>query len=205
MRSGPAIRVWVAGCSTGEEAYSIAMLFHGSNGRGLNASAIKIFATISTRIRLSPPARGSTARISLRMSARSPLSTFLHQEEQQLHRFAELRKMVIFAPQNVFQDPPFGKLDLISCRNMMIYFQNSLQKDLFAIFHSCPERRRGLFLGRSESVSGCGDIYEPLCPNEKIFTHNAGGHAPKDMTVRFRVPPIDGDLCSFIGDAGRGA
>jgi two-component system CheB/CheR fusion protein len=103
-------------------------------------------------------------------------------------------KWSIFAPQNVFQDPPFGKLDLISCRNMMIYFQNSLQKDLFAIFHLALNDGGYLFLGRSEAISGCGDIYTPLCQNEKIFIHNASGHAPKDMNIRYHVPPIDGDF-----------
>jgi two-component system CheB/CheR fusion protein len=203
--NGPAVRVWIAGCSTGEEAYSIAILFMEAMEELNVHPVIKIFASDLDRDSVIAAGKGQYGENIIEDVSAVRLSRFFTKKNSSYIVSHELRKMVIFAPQNVFQDPPFGKLDLISCRNMMIYFQNSLQKDLFAIFHSALNDGGVLFLGRSESVSGCGDIYEPLCPNERIFTHNAGGHAPKDLTVRFRVPPIDGDLApsSAMPDVAR--
>jgi two-component system CheB/CheR fusion protein len=191
---GSPIRVWIAGCSTGEEAYSIAILFMEVQEELNLHPSIKIFASDLDKDSVIVAGKGQYGENIIEDVSALRLSKFFTKKNSSYIVSHELRKMVIFAPQNVFQDPPFGKLDLISCRNMMIYFQNSLQKDLFAIFHSALNDGGYLFLGRSESVSGCGDLYEPLCPNERIFTHNAGGHAPKDMVMHFRVPPIDGDL-----------
>ncbi len=191
---GNAIRVWVAGCSTGEEAYSIAMLFIEAAEELDRHPPVKIFATDLDKDAVIAAGKGQYGENIIEDVSAQRLSRFFTKKNNSYIVSRELRKMVVFAPQNVFQDPPFGKLDLISCRNMMIYFQNSLQKDLFAIFHMALNNGGYLFLGRSESVSGCGDIYLPVCQNEKIFSHNAGGHAPKDISIRYHVPPIDGDL-----------
>jgi two-component system CheB/CheR fusion protein len=191
---GGAIRVWVAGCSTGEEAYSIAMLFIEAEEELNLHPLIKVFATDLDKEAIMTAGKGQYGENIIEDVSAQRLSRFFTKKNTNYIVSRELRKMVVFAPQNVFQDPPFGKLDLISCRNMMIYFQNNLQKDLFAIFHMALNDGGYLFLGRSEAVSGCGDIYIPLCANEKIFTHNAGGHAPKDIAIKYHVPPIDGDL-----------
>ena len=191
---GRAVRVWVAGCSTGEEAYSIAMLFIEAEEELDLHPAVKIFATDLDKEAVIAAGKGQYGESIIEDVSALRLSRFFTKKNNSYIVSRELRKMVVFAPQNVFQDPPFGKLDLISCRNMMIYFQSSLQRDLFGIFHMALNDGGYLFLGRSESISGCGDIYEALCPNEKIFTHNADGHAPKDITVRYHVPPVDGDL-----------
>jgi two-component system CheB/CheR fusion protein len=192
--SGPAIRVWVAGCSTGEEAYSIAMLFSEAEEELDMHPPVKIFATDLDKEAVIAAGKGQYGENIIEDVSAQRLARFFTKKNNSYIVSRDLRRMVVFAPQNVFQDPPFGKLDLISCRNMMIYFQNNLQKDLFAIFHLALNDGGYLFLGRSEAISGCGDIYTPLCQNEKIFIHNASGHAPKDMNIRYHVPPIDGDF-----------
>ena len=86
--------------------------------------------------------------------------------------------MIIFSPHNVFQDPPFGRLDLISCRNLLIYFQPVLQKDLFGIFHMALKNQGFLFLGKSEAISMLyEDAFMQICAKEKVFLHNANGAA----------------------------
>jgi two-component system CheB/CheR fusion protein len=192
--NGPAIRAWVAGCSTGEEAYSIAMLFLEAEDELDMHPPVKIFATDLDKDAVIAAGKGQYGENIIEDVSAQRLARFFTKKNSSYIVSRDLRRMVVFAPQNVFQDPPFGKLDLISCRNMMIYFQSNLQKDLFAIFHLALNNGGYLFLGRSEAVSGCGDIYTPLCPNEKIFVHNAAGHAPKDLNIRYHVPPIDGDI-----------
>jgi two-component system CheB/CheR fusion protein len=77
-----------------------------------------------------------------------------------------------------------------------------LQKDLFAIFHMALNDGGYLFLGKSESINGCGEIFNPLCPNEKIFLHNAAGRAPEDMKLRYHIPLVEGDIESTPSQAG---
>lgn len=192
--SGGVIRVWVAGCSTGEEAYSIAILFMEAEEELNIHPLVKIFATDLDKDAIMTAGKGQYGENIIEDVSAQRLSQFFTKKNKNYIVSRELRKMVVFAPQNVFQDPPFGKLDLISCRNMLIYFQNNLQKDLFAIFHMSLNDGGYMFLGRSEAVSGCGDIYSPLCSNEKIFIHNSNGHAPKDVAIKYHVPPIDGDI-----------
>jgi len=194
---GVPIRAWVAGCSTGEEAYSIAMLFtEAMEETGCHAQ-VKIFATDLDKDAVITAGKGQYGENIIEDISAQRLSRFFTKKNNSYIVSRELRKLVVFAPQNVFQDPPFGKLDLISCRNMLIYFQNNLQKDLFAIFHMALNDGGYLFLGRSEAISGCGDIYIPLCPNEKIFTHNASGHAPKELSIHYHIPSVDTDLTGF--------
>jgi two-component system CheB/CheR fusion protein len=96
---------------------------------------VKIFATDLDKDAVIAAGKGQYGENIIEDVSAQRLSRFFTKKNSSYIVSRELRKMVVFAPQNVFQDPPFGKLDLISCRNMMIYFQNSLQKDLFAIFH----------------------------------------------------------------------
>ena len=102
----------------------------------------------------------------------------------------DLRKMIVFAPQNVFQDPPFGKLDLIACRNVMIYFQPVLQKNLFSIFNSALKNGGFLFLGKSETAGEFSEVFTPICPLEKIYKHNTEGHATEIAPITYSTPRV---------------
>jgi two-component system CheB/CheR fusion protein len=188
------IRVWVTGCSTGEEAYSVAILFMEAMEETGQRRRVKIFATDLDKDAILTAGKGQYGESILEDVSAQRLGRFFTKKGSSYLVSRELRKMIVFAPQNVFQDPPFGKLDLICCRNMMIYFQNVLQKDLFAIFHMALNDGGYLFLGKSESVNGCGEIFNALCPNEKIFLHNAAGRAPEDIKVRYHIPLMEDDV-----------
>ena len=190
------IRVWVAGCSTGEEAYSIAILFaEVMESLGVRRD-VKIFATDLDADSIAVAGRGIYGdNISEDVSV-TRLSRFFSRKGNHYIAGHDIRKMIVFAQHNVFQDPPFGKLDLISCRNLLIYFQNILQRKLFAIFHVALNDRGYLFLGRSESVIDYDDVFRVVCSNEKIFVHNASGKAPSHEMITYSMQGVESNMGS---------
>ena len=190
-RSGEkdAIRCWVAGCSTGEEAYSIAILFKEMLEECQVRRDVKIFATDVDARAIETAGRGLYSESLLDDVAPERLSRFFLKKGDQYQISKDIRKMIIFAPQNVFQDPPFGKLDLVSCRNVLIYFQPVLQKNLFAIFHAALRDNGYLFLGKSETAGDFADIFHSVCSMEKIYIHKQSGKAPEIFPVSYCTSP----------------
>ena len=192
------IRVWVAGCSTGEEAYSVAILFAEVMEELGVKRDVKIFATDLDGDSISAAGRGVYGDNIIEDVTARRLSRYFSRKGNRYIVGHEIRKMIVFAQHNVFQDPPFGKLDLISCRNLLIYFQNILQRNLFAIFHMALKDRGYLFLGRSESVIDYDDVFRVVCANEKIFIHNASGKAPSHEHITYSMQGVE----SNMGTAG---
>ncbi len=188
------IRVWVAGCSTGEEAYSIAILFAEAMDELGISRQIKIFATDLDADAIATASRGVYGDNIIEDVSVPRLSRYFTRKGNHYVINHEIRKMIVFAQHNVFQDPPFGKLDLISCRNLLIYFQGILQRKLFAIFHMALKDKGYLFLGRSESVIDYDDVFRVLCANEKIFVHNASGKAPVNDRITYSMHDYDSSL-----------
>ena len=188
------IRVWVAGCSTGEEAYSIAILFAEAMDELGISRQVKIFATDLDADAISTASRGVYGDNIIEDVSVPRLSRYFTRKGNHYVINHEIRKMIVFAQHNVFQDPPFGKLDLISCRNLLIYFQGILQRKLFAIFHMALKDKGYLFLGRSESVIDYDDVFRVLCANEKIFVHNASGRAPVNDRITYTMHDFDSSL-----------
>ena len=188
------IRVWVAGCSTGEEAYSIAILFSEAMEELGIRRDVKIFATDLDSDSIATAVRGVYTDNIIEDVSVSRLSRFFTRKGNKYVIRHDVRKLIIFAQHNVFQDPPFGKLDLISCRNVLIYFQQVLQRNLFAIFHMALCDHGYLFLGRSESVIDYDDIFRVRCANEKIFIHNASGKAPAHEHMSYSMKNVESSL-----------
>lgn len=111
--------------------------------------------------------------------------------------------MIVFAPHNMLSDPPFGKLDLISCRNVMIYFQPILQRGLFAIFHSALKNGGYLFLGKSETANEYSNVFKLACSAEKIYIHDGSGRSDNLSTPTFNIPNIQTVVPKTTGAAGR--
>lgn len=167
------IRVWVAGCSTGEEAYSIAMLFCEAMETLKIKRSVKIFATDLDMESISTAGKGIYGDGIIEAVSPVRLSRFFTRQNNTYVVNRDLRKMIVFSPHNVFQDPPFGKLDLISCRNMLIYFQPVLQNDLFSIFHSSLKDGGYLFLGKSEAIGAFTEAFPVADAVAKIFSHRS--------------------------------
>lgn len=188
------IRVWVAGCSTGEEAYSIAILFAEAMEELNVRRDVKIFATDLDADSIATAVRGVYGDNIIEDVSVARLSRFFSRKGNKYVIHHDIRKMIIFAQHNVFQDPPFGKLDLISCRNVLIYFQAVLQRNLFAIFHMALNDHGYLFLGRSESVIDYDDVFRAYCANEKIFIHNQSGKAPSHERVSYSMQNVEHNM-----------
>ncbi len=176
---GSSIRVWVPGCSTGEEAYSLAILLHERMAALKQSFKLQVFATDIDRRAIDFARAGSyPASIAANLSPER-LSRFFSQESDgsAYHVQKLIRDRVIFSEQDVIKDPPFSKLDLISCRNLLIYMGAELQKKLIPLFHYSLNPGGTLFLGTSETVGEFVDLFSTADRKAKLYQRReeAGG------------------------------
>ena len=168
---GAALRAWVPACSTGEEAYTLAMLFH----EVLEAQpsqarhSLQIFATDLDPDAISKARRGIyPANIQADVGLKR-LERFFYEEGSGYRLRAQIRDMVTFAPQDVLLDPPFTKLDIVSCRNLLIYLEPDLQQKLINLFHYSLNPGGVLFLGTAETLASQDDLFVPMDPKHRVF------------------------------------
>ncbi len=164
-----AVRVWVPGCATGEEAFSLAILFQEAMDRLNKNPNIQIFATDINKetIEIARTAKFPEG-ISADISAER-LRRFFIKEGGVYRARKTIRDMVVFAVQNFISDPPFSKLDLISCRNVLIYMDSVLQKKVIPLFHYTLNQSGYLFLGSSETIGEFIGLFSPVDTKWKIF------------------------------------
>ena len=197
------IRIWSAGCSTGEEAYSLAILFHEAMDEKKLHRDIKIFATDVDTKAIEQAGKGVFSESIVDDVSAERLARFFIKRNDQYQICKDIRKMIIFAPHNMLSDPPFGKLALICCRNVLIYFQPVLQKGLFAIFHSALKNGGYLFLGKSETASEYSKVFTPVSIAEKIYMHRSDAKMDDLMPPAFNIPNIQTAIPSATGLAHR--
>ena len=184
------IRGWSAGCSTGEEAYSIAILFR-EVMEELNVKRdVKIFATDVDSRAIEQAGKGVFSENIIDDVTPTRLAKYFLKVGDQYQISKDIRRMIVFATHNMFSDPPFGKLDLISCRNVMIYFQPVMRRGLFAIFHQALKNGGFLFLGKSETAGEYVNLFKPVCSAEKIYVHKAEGKVEDLAPPTFNIPNI---------------
>ncbi|MCX7004519.1 MAG: PAS domain S-box protein [bacterium] len=172
------IRVWVPGCSTGEEAYSIAILLAERQEVIKQSFKVQIFATDIDRQAIAT-ARGGRypAGIAADLTPVRIARFFTAEVQGGAYRIHKgIRDMLVFSEQNVINDPPFSKLDLISCRNLLIYLDGAVQKKLFSWFHNILNPGGFLFLGTSESVDEADDLFALLDRKAKLYQRQDASH-----------------------------
>ena len=176
--AGGVIRVWSPGCSTGEEAYSIAMLLLEYMQALKQNYTVQIFATdIDSQAIATARAGRYPANIAADLSAQRLAHFFTAEADGSAYRIHKvLRDMLVFSEQDVIKDPPFSKLDLISCRNLLIYMGSELQHKLLALFHYALNPGGLLFLGTSESVGEFGELFGVLDRKAKFYQRREDGH-----------------------------
>lgn len=167
--SGEAVRVWVAGCATGEEAYSIAMLLSEQITRDGGAPNIQIFATDLDQDAIQVAREGYYQDAEVADVSPERLRRFFNRETEGYRIRRELRESILFAVHNVIKDPPFSHLDLISCRNLLIYLNRSAQGRVLEVFHFALNPSGHLFLGASESTEGASDLFVTVDKDHHIF------------------------------------
>jgi two-component system CheB/CheR fusion protein len=168
---GSVIRVWTSGCSTGEEAYSIAILLREYMEKQKLNYSVQLFATDIDSIAITYARSGFYPLTIASTVSPERLERFFTLESDgsgyRIHK--NIRDMLIFSEQNIIKDPPFSKIDLISCRNLMIYFGATLQKRLIPLFHYALNPGGILFLGSSESIGEFNDLFSAEDSKAKIF------------------------------------
>lgn len=163
------IRVWVPGCATGEEAYSIAMLFQDVMGRLNLQLNVRIFATDIHQSSLDIASEGIYDEAAIVGIPSAYQERFLYRVANGYQIDKQTRKMVIFAQHNLIADPPFTKMDLVCCRNVLIYFKQPAQNKVLSRFHFALKTQGVLFLGPSEFVGDLSDEFESLDQRWRIY------------------------------------
>ena len=181
---GAPIRVWVPGCSTGEEAYSIAILLQERLEALKQSFKLQVFATDIDRLAIECARAGVyPASIASDISPERLARFFFQETDGGDYRIQkQIRDMVIFSEQDAIKDPPFSKLDLISCRNLFIYMGGELQKKLIPLFHYALNPGGMLFLGTSETVGDFVDLFAAIHRKSKLYQRKeeaAGAHRPR--------------------------
>ncbi|RMF04389.1 MAG: chemotaxis protein CheR, partial [Chloroflexi bacterium] len=179
------IRVWVAGCSTGEEAYSIAILLRERLAELKKDFKIQIFATDIDAEAIAAARTGVYPdSIAADVSAER-LARFFYKDDNTYRIKKSIRDMVVFAEQNVIDDPPFSKMDLISCRNLLIYLESELQKRILPLFHYALNENGFLLLGNSETIGEFSDYFAVIDRKWKLFQRK-GILLPRAAVLEFK-------------------
>jgi two-component system CheB/CheR fusion protein len=164
------LRVWVAGCATGEEAYSMAICLQEHLGDKAAAMKIQIFATDISETAISKARTGIYRATDLERLSNSRVQQFFTKLDGSYQVNKVIRDMCVFANHNLLKDPPFSRVDLVSCRNVMIYLEPVLQKRALTTFHYALNENGFLMLGKSESIGNNTDLFNSYNNHEKIFS-----------------------------------
>ncbi len=191
--TGGPLRAWVPGCSTGEEAYSLAIAFKEALARERPQQhfSLQIFATDLDSDAIDKARQGMYPDNIVADLSPERLRRYFAKEDSGYRVRQEIREMVIFAPQNVVQDPPFTKLSILSCRNLLIYLSPELQKRLVPLFHYSLLPGGILVLGGAETIGPATDLFAALDGKTRIYRRldAATRAAPVDFPSSFRPPP----------------
>jgi len=196
-QAGSVVRVWCAGCSTGEEAYSVAILLQEQLEQLKTSIKVQVFATDIDRRAIAAARLGvypasiadniSPERLARYFTADSSGSTY------RVHK--SIRDLLVFSEQDVIKDPPFSRLDLVSCRNLLIYLGSELQKKLMSLFHYALQPGGVLFLGTSETAGEMGDLFAVLDRKAKVYQRREDLQGAQRAALgRFLPPLIERDL-----------
>ena len=163
------IRVWSAGCATGEEAYSLAMLLAERADGAFDGPAVEVFGTDLDADAIARAREGLYTEADVADIAPQRLQRFFHREPGGFRVRREVREMVLFAHHNLIRDPPFSHLDLIACRNVLIYLTRPIQERVLETFHFALDARGYLFLGQAETADVDGDRFAALDRAQHLF------------------------------------
>ncbi len=191
--AGEPVRIWVAGCSSGEEAYSIAICLLEHLGDDASSVPIQIFATDINEIFIEKARAGIYSREAMQDVSPERRRRFFARSNGNYSVNPSLRELCVFARHDLIKDPPFSKLDLVSCRNVLIYLEPVLQKKLLASFHYALKGAGMLLLGRSESLGAFSEMFSPVDRKNKFFTRNIGAGEPLEVVeTKFEGAPPPG-------------
>ena len=210
---GKPLRMWVAGCATGEEVYSLAMVVHEVQGDGPDRRRVQIFGTDVSESAIAFARHGLYPASIAQDVSPERLGGFFVKTDGGYQVSKTLRDICIFARQDLTRDPPFSQLDLICCRNVLIYMGSALQRRLLSMFHYALKPVGFLVLGHAESIGYYSDLFTLMNKKNKVYRKKTGAVAAPRIDM-FRAPfraetPIrtvaaaPGDTRLVLGDANR--
>ncbi|RYF77291.1 MAG: chemotaxis protein CheR, partial [Cytophagaceae bacterium] len=177
------LRIWVPACSTGQEAYSLAIMLLEIIGDGPYNPPIHIFATDLSEPAIIKARQGVYTKSEVLDVSPKRLQRFFTKLDDQYRIHKTIRDLCVFAPHNLFKDPPFSRIDLISCRNLLIYLDGGLQRKAFSTFHYALKPNGFLLLGKSETVSAAPTLFTAVEKNYRVYSRrNEGSNAPFGQT-----------------------
>ncbi|MET0775217.1 MAG: CheR family methyltransferase [Pseudomonas mandelii] len=168
------IRVWSAGCSTGEEAYSLAMLLNDQLQLDASKASLQLFATDIDERAISIGRAGLYPQAIVTDVPPTRLRHYFVKEDDHYRIRKEIREKVLFAKHSLLSDPPFSQIDLIVCRNLLIYLDREVQREILQMFHFALRPGGFLFLGSSESADACHELFAPVDKRNRIFRAKTG-------------------------------
>jgi two-component system CheB/CheR fusion protein len=203
------LRIWVAGCSTGEETYTLAMLFLDEIAAAKRAIKLQVFASDVDADAVAFAREGVYPESIAADVLPAKLARFFAKEDHGYRVTLELRGIVVFTVQNVLADPPFSRLDLVSCRNLLIYLRPEAQAKVLSLFHFALREGGILFLGGSETVGNFDDRFQPIFKSQRIYRH-IGRSRPGEVdfslagrdAVRTLRPPGPGQISPYRPSLG---
>lgn len=189
---GETIRIWVPACSTGEEAYSIAMLIIELQDRKTSKIPVQIFATDLSEEVIRDARIGEYTQSDIVPVSQQRVKRFFTKMGDRYRVVKELREMCVFAPHNILSDPPFFRIDFISCRNLLIYFDAVAQKRVFATIHFALNDGGFLMLGKAESIGASSHLFTQIHAKFRLYSRkkNTGVQKVPELTRGFSKSKI---------------
>jgi two-component system, chemotaxis family, CheB/CheR fusion protein len=195
------LRIWVPACASGEEAYSIAILFLEVMEELDQYRSMHFFATDIDEESIEN-GRVGEYRESISMDvSEERLNRFFHRDDSTYRIKKEIREKIVFAVHNIIKDPPFSRIDLISCRNLMIYLENNLQNKLFSLIHYSLKQEGYLFLGTSETIDSQNELFSIM--NNKYKIYKVINNKPKEFREYTQLPFSETLIDMQMGKVGK--
>jgi two-component system, chemotaxis family, CheB/CheR fusion protein len=170
------VRIWVPGCATGEEAYSLAIIVHQLLNSDLSRANTQIFATDIDENALHIARRGVYSQAAVETVPEEILSKYFEKTDVGYELAKVIRKMVLFSRHDLTSNPPFLRINLITCRNLLIYFDNELQNQIIPMFHYSLSEGGYLFLGKSETIGDFNNLFNTVSQKYKIYQKRDGAN-----------------------------
>jgi two-component system CheB/CheR fusion protein len=181
--AGDNVRIWVPGCATGEEVYSIAILLREHMNTLRVSPKVQVFATDIDDHALVVARTGRYPEPLLENVSKTRLKRFFNGDDVSYAVNKDIRDLCIFSSHSVIKDPPFSRIDLISCRNLLIYFGTEFQARVLPVFHFALKPRGYLFLGTAENVSQFSDLFSPIDKKQRIFQRRDHVTSPLQLST----------------------
>ena len=183
-------RIWIPACSTGEEAYSLAIILMEILGERHTNIPIQIFATDLSELAIAKARLGLYSRNDLINVSAKRLQRFFTKIDGSYRISKSIRDIVVFAPHNIFKDPPFSRLDIVSCCNVLIYLDTVLQKKIIATFHYSLNNKGYLILGKSETIGASGQLFTQVEKKFKIYARKNDATSKAIFEMNYRLPDV---------------